>query len=196
MRGTALILITALGVGLGVRAAAQQAPAAGQPAAPALRLMTDAWEEGKDIPLKYTQATVTPVSPPFTWTNVPDGTESFVLHFYDADAAVNKSANTQVHWLVWGIPGTARGLAEAQPHGPQLSDNSRQTSASGQMYRGPGARATGPKHHYIFELYALDTMLDVPRGENEQDTRTKVMEAMNGHVLGKSVYTGMFRRPE
>ena len=88
--------------------------------------------------------------------------------------SINRTTATQVHWLVWGIPGTATSLAENLPQGPQLPDGSRQISASGQIYRGPGARAAGPKHHYTFELYALDTTIDVPMGANEQETRTAV----------------------
>ena len=82
------------------------------------------------------------------------------------------------------------------PQGPQLPDGSRQISASGQIYRGPGARAAGPKHHYTFELYALDTTIDVPMGANEQETRTAVMAAIQGHILGKAVYSGLFKRPQ
>ncbi len=143
-----------------------------------------------------TQAVTNPVSPALTWTNVPAGTRSFVLHMHDPDVAINKTTNTQVHWLVWGIPGTATGLSEGQPQGAQLPDGSRQVSASGQVYRGPGARAAGPKHHYTFELYALDTTLDVPHGANEQDTRAAVLAAMNGHILGKAVMVGLFKRPQ
>ena len=53
---------------------------------------------------------------------------------------------------------------------------------------GPGAPA-GPYHHYTFELYALDTKLDVPQGTPQQaaDTRTAVVNAMDGHVLGKAL---------
>ena len=137
-----------------------------------------------------------PVSPALTWTNVPSGTRSFVLHFHDPDVSINKTSNDQVHWLVWGIPGSATGLAEGIPQGPQLPDGSRQISASGQVYRGPGARAIGPKHHYTFELYALDTVLDVPAGANEQETRAAVFAAMQGHILGKAVYAGLFKRPQ
>ena len=49
---------------------------------------------------------------------------------------------------------------------------------SGQLYRGPGARAAGPKHHYTFEIYALDATIEVPHGANEQETRTAVFAAM------------------
>ena len=134
--------------------------------------------------------------PALTWTNVPAGTRSFVLHFHDPDVSINKTSNDQVHWLVWGIPGTATGLAENLPQGAQLPDGSRQISASGQIYRGPGARAAGPKHHYTFEIYALDATIDVPHGANEQETRTAVFAAMQGHILGKAVYAGLFKRPQ
>lgn len=176
--------------------AQQQPPPVAPPAAPAFTLMTAAWPDGDDIPLRYTQAVPMPVSPALAWINVPTGTRSFVLHFHDPDVAINKTSNDQVHWLVWGIPGTATGLAENLPQGAQLPDGSRQISASGQVYRGPGARAAGPKHHYTFEIYALDTTIDVPHGANEQETRTAVFAAMQGHILGKAVYAGLFKRPQ
>jgi len=82
------------------------------------------------------------------------------------------------------------------PAGPQLPDGSRQHSASGQVYRGPGAPATGPYHHYTFEIYALDIKLDsIEHGASEQESRTKVMAAMQNHILGKAVMGGLFRRP-
>ena len=43
---------------------------------------------------------------------------------------------------------------------------------------------------------ALDTTLDVMHGTDAWDTRTKVWQAMNGHILGKAVYVGLFRRPQ
>jgi hypothetical protein len=194
-----LLFVLLFAVVLNLPLPAQQAAPAQQPpaaaAGPGLTITTAAWPDGDDIPLKYTQAVDKPVSPTLTWTNVPAGTRSFVLHMHDPDVSINKTTNTQVHWLVWGIPGTATGLSEGQPQGEKLPDGSRQVSASGQVYRGPGARAAGPKHHYTFELYALDTMLDVMHGANEQETRTAVLRAMDGHVLGKAVYVGLFRRP-
>ena len=198
MRSVGLAFVLLFGLVMNIPLPAQQAaPAApAAPATPGLAISTIAWPDGYDIPLKYTQAVPNTVSPALTWTNVPAGSRSFVLHFHDPDVSINKTTNTQVHWLVWGIPGTATGLAEGLPQGPQLPDGSRQVSASGQVYRGPGARAAGPKHHYTFELYALDTMLDVPHGANEQDTRAAVIAAMNGHVLGKAVYVGLFKRPQ
>ena len=68
------------------------------------------------------------------------------------------------------ILATATGLTQGRPDGFELPDGSRQISASGSRYRGPGASATGPIHHYLMELYALDTMLEVkvpPQGPQD-----------------------------
>ena len=147
------------------------------------------------IPDRYTQAGEQ-VSPALSWTNVPAGTVSFVLNMRDPDVARNKTSEDQVHWVVWGIPGTATGLPEGVPKGAVLADGSQQISASGPVYRGPGAPATGPRHHYTFELFALDTKIDVKGTDDPWETRTAVYAAMQGHILGKAVYVGLFRRPQ
>ncbi len=64
------------------------------------------------------------------------------------------------------------------------------------MDRGPGAGANGSKHHYMFEIYGLDTMLDVQPSANAFETRANVTKAIQGHVLGKAVYGGLFRRAQ
>jgi Raf kinase inhibitor-like YbhB/YbcL family protein len=176
---------------------AAQAPGEGQKPAPrpALTLTTSAFPDGGQIPVKYTQAGEQ-VSPALNWTNVPEGTQSFVLHMRDPDVARNKTTEDQVHWLVWNIPGSSTGLPEGLPKGEQLPDGSQQISASGPVYRGPGAPATGPMHHYTFELFALDTKLDVKAAADAWETRAAVYKAMQGHILGKAVYVGLFRRPK
>jgi len=178
--------------------AAQNPPARGGgrgPAAPPMTLSTSGWPDGTDIPVKFTQAG-DQVSPELKWTNAPAGTASFVLLMHDPDVALNGTTDDQLHWLVWNIPGTATGLPEHVPEGAKLPDGSLQVSASGKIYRGPGAGANGPKHHYTLEIFALDTMLDVPQAATWQETRASVVKAMQGHVRGKAVYAGLFHRPQ
>jgi len=179
--------------GGGQRGAGAQ-PAA--PAAPPMRLMSNSFNDGTVIPAKYTQAGEQ-ASPQLAWANAPAGTQSFVLHMHDMEGARNKTTEDQLHWLVWNIPATARGLPEGVPKG-DLKDGSHQTSATGDgVYRGPGAPANGPYHHYVFELFALDTKVDVAANASDPfDTRAKVLAAIQGHVLGKAVYLGFFRRPQ
>jgi Raf kinase inhibitor-like YbhB/YbcL family protein len=166
-----------------------------------MMLTISGFPDGGDIPVKFTQAApgVTAgegLSPSITWVNPPVGTRSFVLNMHDEDVARNKTTDDQAHWVVWNIPATATGLPEGVPKGAQLANGAFQISATGQMYRGPGAAANGPKHHYMFELYALDTILDVQPASDAFETRANVMKAIQGHVLAKAVYGGLFRRPQ
>jgi Raf kinase inhibitor-like YbhB/YbcL family protein len=181
---------------------AQNPPAAGgPPRTPPMVLTTSAWADGTIIPPKYTQAG-DQTSPELKWSNVPAGTQSFVVNMIDPDVALMKGPETMVHWVVWNIPATAMGLPEGVKPGADLPDGSHQISAGGPQYRGPGAGANGPLHHYTFEVYALDTKLDVapstatPAMNAGIETRAAVMKAMQGHVLGKAVYVGLFKRPQ
>jgi len=151
------------------------------------------WSDGSVMPIKYTQAGEE-VSPPLAWTEPPATTQSFVLIVHDVDA-VNVDATTDtLHWLVWNIPAASRGLPERVPQGADLPDGSRQIAVTGPYYRGPAAPATGPEHHYVFDLYALDAKLDVAAvGESVAKTRAAVMTAMAGHVRGKATLVGRFR---
>jgi Raf kinase inhibitor-like YbhB/YbcL family protein len=180
-----------------------------------MTLTTTAWPDGGMIPLRYTQAGGE-TSPGVQWSGAPQGTTSFVLTFTDADtiaAAPPANAATTVpanptdgllHWMLWNIPGNVTNIAPGQPDGFELENGIRQISVSGSRYRGPGAPAAGPLHHYILQLYALDTMIDVkvnPQGPQEpnpnvQVIRGTVRQAMAGHIRGKATYVGLFHRPQ
>ena len=173
----------------------------GGPPAPPMTMAIAGFPDGGQIPVKFSQAAegAAPgegTSPAITWSNVPAGTQSFVLHMRDIDVARNRTTDDQAHWVVWNIPATATGLPEGVPKGSPRPDGSQQISATGAVYRGPGAPATGPLHHYVFELFALDTKLEVPPAADAFETRAAVMKAMQGRILGKAVYVGLFRPPQ
>jgi Raf kinase inhibitor-like YbhB/YbcL family protein len=189
----------ALAFSISATAAMAQAPAA-PPAPPPMVLTSTAFPDGGVIPLKYSQAQPgTPpgegTSPALNWTNVPPAAKSLVLHMRDLDVARNKTTEDQLHWLVWGMKPSVTSLAEGAPKGAKLPDGSWQVSATGPMYRGPGASAAGPLHHYMFEIYALDIELNVEPTADMFGTRAKVLAAMQGHIIGKAVYGGLFKRP-
>jgi len=173
----------------------------GAPAGPPMTLTVSGFPDGGQIPVKFSQAAegAAPgegTSPAISWSNAPAGTQSFVLNMHDMDVARNKTTDDQAHWVVWNIPASTTSLPEGVPKGSQRPDGSYQISATGAMYRGPGAPANGPHHHYMFEIYALDTKLDVTPAADAFETRANVMKAMQGHVLGKAVYGGLFKRPQ
>lgn len=159
-----------------------------------MTLTSSAWSDGGTIPVKYTQAGED-ASPPLAWSNVPANVASFVLIAHDLDAPIGQSGDDLLHWMLWNLPATTTSLPEKVPSMSQMPDGTRQISATGPNYRGPGALAAGPVHHYLFELYALDATIDVPAvGQSPPQTRAAVVAAMAGHIRGKAVYTGLFKR--
>lgn len=164
------------------------------PQPPGLALTSPDFEDGGIIPDKYTGAAgPAAVSPTLRWSNVPAGTQAFALIFHDPDVAINKNPEDVLHWMVFNIPGTATQLAGGLAEGATLPDgtvqakNLRGTNA----YMGPGNGANNPYHHYTFELFALDAKLGLGDGASRAD----VLKAMEGHILGKGVLVGRFKRP-
>ena len=167
-----------------------------------LNVSLSAWPDGGQIPLRYTQVGGE-ISPGVSWANVPSGTQSFVLVMRDLDTMNRDGNGDLMHWLLWNIPGSRTNISQDLPELFELDDGTRQISTSGPRYRGPGAMADGPIHHYVIEVFALDTTLDmeitprVPRGPSPADlARNAVFEGMQGHILGKGAYFGLFRRQQ
>ena len=163
------------------------------PQAPPLLMTTTAFEDGGVIPAKFVGQMG--VSPELKWSQVPMGTQSFVLLFHDPEPVLQKGLMDVTHWLVWNIPATSTGLPEGVMAAAEAPDGMRQVSLRSNGYMGPGAPA-GPYHHYTFELYALEIKLDVPQATSAQaaDTRKAVFAAMDGHILGKAVIVGRFHQ--
>ncbi len=156
-----------------------------------LALTSPAFADGSVIPDKFTQQGSSFVSPQLDWTDVPAGTQSFVLWEMDPDTALNRSTTQVLHWLAFNIPGTAKGLKEGVPNVPQLADGTIQpkNTRGDSGYLGSGAPHT-VYHHSTFQLYALDTKL----GLDASATLPEVLAAMNTHILAKAVLVGRFHK--
>jgi Raf kinase inhibitor-like YbhB/YbcL family protein len=156
-------------------------------------MTTTAFEDGGVIPAKFVGGMG--VSPELKWSQIPPNTQSLVLLMHDPEPSLNRSLLDVTHWLVWNIPATSTGLPEGMMAAPELPDGTRQVSLRANGYMGPGA-GPGPYHHYTFELFAVDTKLDVAQATPQQaaDTRAAVMKAIDGHILGKAVLVGRFHQ--
>ncbi len=155
-----------------------------EPTAP-LTLTSMAFANGEAIPVTYS-CDGTNATPPLTWTDPPRGTKSFALIMDDPDAG----STPWVHWVIFNIPATARGLNEGLSTDAKLSDGSIQgrSSAYSTGYQGP-CPPSGT-HHYVFKLYALDTMLDLDESANKR----ALPAAMEGHILANAELIGTFSR--
>ena len=125
-----------------------------------LTVTSSSFADGAEIPAKYTGAQG--VSPQLSWTGAPAGTMSYVLILHDVDVAIPAGSLTNdiTHWVVWNIPASATSLPEGGP----VPSGANQVSMRGPQYMGPAPPAGHPYHHYIFQVYALNSTLDVATG--------------------------------
>ena len=133
------------------------------------------------------------VSPPLTWSSVPTGTREFAVVCEDFDAG---NPPPFVHWVIYKIPGSAKGLPENIPIDtsvPMPADVAGAVQGLNgfkrAMYRGP-APPPGKPHGYHFVVYALDTALDL----KPNLTRAELLEAIKGHVLAQGEIVPVYER--
>jgi len=108
-----------------------------------------------------------------------------------------------VHWVVYNIPSTSEGLPEGVPAEASLPDGTLQGTNDFALYVGQGETfpggapinligydgpCPGNQHRYVFTLYALDALLDLPA----EVTMAEVLQAMEGRVLGQVELTGVY----
>ena len=136
------------------------------------------------------------MSPPLAWSNVPDGATNFVLIAHDVDAAVGQGTDDMLHWMVWNIPGCGALARRSDSRKATNCPTGRGRSARAvRTIAVPARRPSGPAHHYVFEIYALDAPIDVPAvGQSPPLTRAAVEAAMVGKIRARGTLVGLFKR--
>ncbi len=150
-----------------------------------MQLRSSAFGPGEAIPRKYT-GEGEDVSPALEWGGAPEGTRSFAVICHDPDAPLVKG-NTYgfVHWVLYGIPGSAQGLAEG------AAEYTAGTNDFGNPgYGGPMPPEGHGVHHYFFWVLALDRELDLEPGL----TLWQLLEKIEPHVLGMNRLVGTYQR--
>jgi Raf kinase inhibitor-like YbhB/YbcL family protein len=155
----------------------------------ALKITSPAFEDNAAIPAKYT-CEGDDLSPPLSWSGVPDGTKSLVLIVDDPDAPDPAAPQrVWVHWVLYNLPPGTEGLAEnanklGLPAGTKAGLNDWKRAD----YGGP-CPPIG-RHRYFHKLYALDTVLS----GLDKPTKGEVEGAMKGHVLGEAQIIGTYQK--
>ncbi len=133
------------------------------------------------------------VSPPITWSNLPQGTRQIAVVCEDFAAG---NPPPWVHWIIYKIPPSATGLPANLPIDTAAAMPIEIAGAvhgyngwRRPMYRGPAPPA-GKPHLYHFVVYALDAALDLP----PRLTRDELHEAMKGHIIGQGEIVPIYER--
>jgi Raf kinase inhibitor-like YbhB/YbcL family protein len=125
------------------------------------------------------------LSPQLSWGTPPPATRSFAVLAIDRDSPIGF-----VHWVLYDVPPATRELPEGIPSRPDLVEGSRQGRSDFDSigYGGPCPPWWG--HRYVFVLYALDDVLNLPAGS----TRKELERAMVGHILAHGELVGHYSR--
>jgi Raf kinase inhibitor-like YbhB/YbcL family protein len=193
-----LLAATAAALAIGFAATAAQA-------ADAFSIKSTTFADGKMMPKKVANSTANVpnnpncvgenVSPELSWSNVPDGTKSFVLLMTDPEGRGGAGVN---HWIAYGIPASVTGFAEGETS--KASDKfvgGKGTAGIG-TYFGPCTPPGQIPHHYTFVLVATDfDPHEMAPGLTRDDVVNKLAApgAPPAHTKGVAGIVGMFVNP-
>jgi len=146
---------------------------------------TQSWKDGGEIPVQNTQFGDN-AFPGLIWSSGPQGTKSYAIVVQDIDAS--QDGEPILHLTLYNIPGddtrlNAGMVPEGNPRGSSYGPN---YMGDARPYLGPEP-PPGPKHHYHFQVFALDTM--IPAGAAM--TYDGLVRTMHGHVLASGEVVGL-----
>lgn len=148
-----------------------------------MKIKSSAFKEGETIPAKYT-CDGDDINPLIEIRNVPAEAKSLALVVDDPDTMRGIPWD---HWLVWNINPKTQYIQEDNVP----NDAVQGLSSSGKpKYMGPCPPKGKDPHHYVFTLYALDMMLELPQAS----TKEELIRAMEGHILAHTSLVGMYGR--
>lgn len=145
-----------------------------------MQITSSEFSTGELVPMKYTCEGPN-ISPPLTFIGVPENAKSLVLMVEDPDAP----AKPWVHWLVFNIPPTSIGFSEGS-----IAEGATEGLCNGNTFGYEGPCPPENEHQYLFKLYALDKVLDIP----DESDRKVVLKEMEGHVITEAVLSASYKK--
>ncbi len=143
-----------------------------------LVLRSSAFDDGASIPVRYT-CDAEDVSPPLSWSGIPEQTGAFALIVRDSDA------DGFVHWVLTDIPANVTSLPDGM--GDTVGIAGR--NDFGRVGWGGPCPPSG-QHHYEFTLYALTGPLQLDGAPAADD----VDRALGANLLAEARLAGNYTR--
>ena len=157
-----------------------------------MTIISPSFENGRFIPPTFS-CDGQNINPVLSIAEVPKGAKSLALTVNDPDAP----SGSFVHWIMWNLSPDTKTI----PQDAEAVAALNMTSPANQIFGREGINGTGyigytgpcppsGTHHYIFKLYALDTMLEL----DSATTKPMLERAMAGHILAEAELTGLYGR--
>lgn len=145
-------------------------------------ITSPAFGEGEAIPVEHT-CDGADFSPELLIEGVPVGTQALVIIVNDPDAPLGNWD----HWVEFDIPAASGQVVIPRDTPPLGIEAVNSWNLGG--YMGP-CPPPGEEHGYVFTVYAIDELLDLPSGVDSDAIRT----AMDGRVIDSVELTGVYGR--
>ena len=149
-----------------------------------MKIFSSSFNDGDMIPSKYT-CDGDNISPPLSWTGVPNEAKSLTLIVDDPDAP----SGVWVHWVIYKIPPAVLELKENVSKNKVLDNGSIQGKNDFNDIGYGGPCPPGGKHRYFFKLYALDNII-----EDSGLTKADLIKAMETHIIARAQIIGTYKR--
>ena len=152
---------------------------------PASIVVTSSFADGEAIPGKHSCYGLD-LSPPVSWTGLPEGTKSIAVVSVEPDAP---DAKNWIHWLMYDIPPTTSEIPEAirSTEAARVGGKHGKNDFRRLGWGGP-CPPRGTDHFYFLKVYALDTEIDLEEGA----TKGEIVSAMTGHLIGVGQLMGTY----
>lgn len=151
-----------------------------------MQLTSSAFAADGTIPTRYT-GEGEDVSPPLSWTNIPDGTGCLAVFCHDPDAPLVSPDGTYgfVHWVLYNIPASVDSLPEGVGEYTSGRNNFGKTG-----YGGPMPPNGHGSHRYYFWLLAMSGKPDLDAGL----TLWQLLERAESRVIAMNRLVGTYER--
>jgi len=144
-------------------------------------IISPAFKNMEYLPPKFTRDG-SGINPELIFKNIPAAAKSLALIMDDPDAPYG----TFDHWILFNIPPKTKEIKEGiVPAGAIKGKNSAGTL----LYISPSP-PPGKAHRYVFNLYALDSLLSLREGAD----KAQIEKAMAGHIISQASMIGLYKR--
>lgn len=145
-----------------------------------MTIASPSFENNSLIPQKYT-CNGENVNPLLMFGSIPPEAKSIALVVTDPDAP----GGTFTHWIVYNMPSTTTQIDE---NSTPTDSQEAQNSFGKKEYGGP-CPPSGT-HHYIFTLYALNSMISIPDKASVAD----IERVIQNNSIEQASLTGLYAK--
>jgi Raf kinase inhibitor-like YbhB/YbcL family protein len=151
---------------------------------------SSAFDDGQALPVRYTEDGEK-LSPPLSWSGVPEGAKMVALLIEDADSPTPYPLVQAIVWRLDGADGSLDEGAMPLVADPIDSPSMGVNSLLRLGYLPPDPPPGHGPHRYVFQVFALSA---TPTLDTVAPGRTELIDALSAFAIAKGSLVGTYER--